>query len=298
MEYRDKLKLINNRFRVDARIGAGGRGLVFLGTDFQTGGRVAIKLEKIGHGPQPSTSEADAYRALSGGVGIPLILWSGVHGHFHVIISELLGPSLEELLDRCDRRFSLKTVILIAEQAISRIEYIHSKNLLHRDIKPDNFLMGPYGRENTLYAIDFGLAENFGDAERYENQRGLPFGGTARYASIRSHSGHQQSWGDDLESLGYLLVYLARGSLPWQGLKAPTEREKYELIMQKKMSLSGEDLCDGVLPDEFATLINYARSRGFHDKPDYPYLHGLFRHLFEARGFHDDSVFDWTNKSF
>ncbi|KAK3994831.1 casein kinase I isoform delta [Cladorrhinum sp. PSN332] len=198
--------IINNRYRVDAKIGEGGCGLVHLRTDIQTGKNVAIKLEEIVNGPQPSERESNAYQALSGGIGIPAVLWSGTHSHFHVMIFELLGPSLEDLLNLCGRHFPLKTILLIAHQAISRLEYIHSKNLLHRDIKPDNFLMGLDGQDNTLYTIDFGLAKELDDAE---DQDGLQFGGTARYASTRHHSGHQQSWGDDLESLGYVFVYLA-----------------------------------------------------------------------------------------
>jgi hypothetical protein len=101
-----------------------------------------------------------------------------------------------------------------------------------------------------------------------------------------------------LESLGYVFVYFASGSLPWQGLKAATEEQKDALIKEKKMNLSGEQLCESLLPGEFATYINYTRSLHFDDKPDYKYLRRLFRRLFISKGFKYDNVFDWTEKRF
>lgn len=108
----------------------------------------------------------------------------------------------------------------------------------------------------------------------------------------------EQSRGDDLESLGYVFVYFARGSLPWQGLKAAPGEGRAERIKQMKETLSGEALCNGVLPGQFATYLDYTRSLGFDDKPDYSYLRRLFRRLFAAEGFKYDNVFDWTEKMF
>ena len=261
-------------------------------------------------------AEKETYKALSGGAGIPRMHWYGQECDFYVLVMDALGPSLEDLLNYCDRQFSLKTILLIADQAIARIKYIHSKRFLHRDIKPDNFLMGVGKKGNTLYTIDFGLATEFKYAERNKNAESLALGGTRRYASINNHNGRrrclfhrdvdrplanpyeEQSWGDDLESLGYVFVYLARGSLPWQGLKAATDDEKEARIKKIKESLSAEALCDGLLPGEFATYIKYTRGLAFDDKPDYSYLRRLFLRRFEAEGFKHDYVFDWTEKVF
>lgn len=124
------------------KIGAGSFGDIYLGTSLSSGEQVAIKLESIRARHPQLEYEARVYRALAGGFGIPSVRWFGVEGDFFAMVIDLLGPSLEDLFNFCSRQFSLKTVVLLADQLISRIEHIHSKNFIHRDIKPDNFLMG------------------------------------------------------------------------------------------------------------------------------------------------------------
>ncbi|KAH8776290.1 casein kinase I isoform delta, partial [Diaporthe sp. PMI_573] len=283
----------------------GGFGLVYSGTDLSSGEEVAIKLTFVRDNPEVLRAEKETYEALAGGVGIPRVHWFGQECDFYALVMDALGPSLEDLLNYCYWKCSLKTILLIADQAIARIGYIHSKGFLHRDIKPDNFLIGVGRQGNTLYTIDFGLAKEFEYAERFKHVEGLALGGTRRYATINNHNGRGRcptamliSWGDDLESLGYVFVYLARGSLPWQGLKVATDDEKDARIKEMKESLSAEALCDGFLPGEFVTYINYARGLAFDDKPDYSYLRELFRRLFLAEGLKYDHVFDWTEKRF
>ncbi|XP_073940587.1 casein kinase I isoform X3 [Castor canadensis] len=237
---------------------------------------------------------------MQGGVGIPSIKWCGAEGDYNVMVMELLGPSLEDLFNFCSRKFSLKTVLLLADQMISRIEYIHSKNFIHRDVKPDNFLMGLGKKGNLVYIIDFGLAKKYRDARTHQHipyRENKNLTGTARYASINTHLGIEQSRRDDLESLGYVLMYFNLGSLPWQGLKAATKRQKYERISEKKMSTPIEVLCKGY-PSEFSTYLNFCRSLRFDDKPDYSYLRQLFRNLFHRQGFSYDYVFDWNMLKF
>ncbi|EQL00648.1 casein kinase I isoform delta [Ophiocordyceps sinensis CO18] len=288
--------LINERYRVDYKIGQGGFGLVYAGTDLQTNTGVALKLMPNADEPRVLQAEAEVYRALAGGAGIPRVLWCGDECDYCVLVHELLGPSLEDLFNYCGRRFSLKTVLLLADQAISRLEYIHRKGFLHRDIKPDNFLMGLGRQGNVLYTIDFGLATEHGSQEHWTSGPRF-FGGTVRYASINNHNGREHTWSDDLESLGYVLLYFARGSLPWQGMKAANDHERSELIKNRKMSLSAEELCEG-LPQEFTQYIEHARSLAFEERPKYAYLRRLFRRLFTAQGYQHDNVFDWTEKLF
>ncbi|KAL2309219.1 hypothetical protein Nmel_005404 [Mimus melanotis] len=272
----------------------------YAGANIATGEEVAIKLECVKTKHPQLHIESKFYKMMQGGVGIPSIKWCGAEGDYNVMVMELLGPSLEDLFNFCSRKFSLKTVLLLADQMISRIEYIHSKNFIHRDVKPDNFLMGLGKKGNLVYIIDFGLAKKYRDARTHQHipyRENKNLTGTARYASINTHLGIEQSRRDDLESLGYVLMYFNLGSLPWQGLKAATKRQKYERISEKKMSTPIEVLCKGY-PSEFSTYLNFCRSLRFDDKPDYSYLRQLFRNLFHRQGFSYDYVFDWNMLKF
>jgi len=291
---------VGNKYRLGRKIGSGSFGDIYLGTNISTLEEVAIKLECVKTKHPQLHIESKFYRIMQGGVGIPTIKWCGSEGDFNVMVMELLGPSLEDLFNFCSRRFSLKTVLLLADQLISRIEFIHSKNFIHRDIKPDNFLMGLGKKGNLVYIIDFGLAKKYRDARTHQHityRENKNLTGTARYASINTHLGIEQSRRDDMESLGYILMYFVTGTLPWQGLRAATKQQKYERISEKKMATPIDVLCKGA-PCEFATYLNYCRSLRFEEKPDYSYLRRLFRNLFHKQGFTYDYVFDWNMLKF
>ncbi|XP_011148271.1 casein kinase I isoform X3 [Harpegnathos saltator] len=291
---------VGNKYRLGRKIGSGSFGDIYLGTNISTGEEVAIKLECIKTRHPQLHIESKFYKIMQGGVGIPTIKWCGSEGDYNVMVMELLGPSLEDLFNFCSRRFSLKTVLLLADQLISRTDYIHSRNFIHRDIKPDNFLMGLGKKGNLVYIIDFGLAKKYRDGRTHKHipyRENKNLTGTARYASINTHLGIEQSRRDDLESLGYVLMYFNRGSLPWQGLKAATKRQKYERISEKKMSTPIEELCKGY-PLEFASYLRYCRDLRFEERPDYSHLRQLFRTLFHGQGFTYDYVFDWNMLKF
>lgn len=287
---------VGNKYRLGRKLGSGSFGDIHQGTTLATDEQVAVKLEKRKTKHPQLHIEAKFLSMLHGGIGIPQILWTGQEGDFNVLVMQLLGPSLEDLFNFCGRKFSMKTVLLLADQLISRIEYVHFKGFIHRDVKPDNFLMGPGKKGNLVYIIDFGLAKRFRCPRThlhipYKEHKNLT--GTARYASVNTHLGIEQSRRDDLESLGYVLMYFNLGSLPWQGLRAVDKKQKYEKICEKKLSTSVDMLCKGY-PAEFSTYLNYCRSLRFEDKPDYSYLRQLYRSHFLKQGYSYDFIFDWN----
>ncbi|KAM3282149.1 casein kinase 1-like protein 3 isoform X1 [Capsicum chacoense] len=289
-------RIIGEKYKLGKKIGSGSFGVIYLATHIETFEIVAVKIENRQTRHPQLLYEAKLYTILQGGNGIPNIKWRGVDGNDSVLIIDLLGPSLEDLVVHCGRKFSLKTVLMLADQMIARIEYLHTKGFLHRDIKPDNFLMGLGRKANQVYVIDFGLAKRYRDpiSNRhipYRENKNLT--GTARYASCNTHLGIEQSRRDDLESLGYVLLYFLRGSLPWQGLKADTKKQKYDKIREKKVSTTIEVLCKS-LPVEFASYLHYCHSLTFDQRPDYGFLKRLFRDLFTREGYKMDYMFDWT----
>lgn len=287
---------IAGKYSLGGKIGFGSFGEIHLGTNIQSGEEVAIKLESVRSRHPQLLYESKLYRILQGGIGIPNIHWYGVEGEYNVMVMDLLGPSLEDLFVFCGRRFTLKTVLMLADQMVSRIEFFHAKNFLHRDVKPDNFLIGLSKKSSHVYVIDFGLAKKYREPKTQQHipyREGKNLTGTARYASVNTHLGIEQSRRDDLEGLGYVLLYFLRGSLPWQGLKGNQKKEKYERIMERKISTTVESLCRG-FPQEFTTYLTYCRNLRFEDRPDYSYLKRLFKDLFFRENYQYDFIFDWT----
>ncbi|KAM3145968.1 hypothetical protein pb186bvf_001946 [Paramecium bursaria] len=291
-EYKD-LKF-NNKYQVQLKLGSGSFGDIFLVTT-PNGEILAAKVEDSKSKHPQLQFEAKMTKTLQGGVGIPTLYWYGQETTLNCMIIDLLGPNIEDLFNFCNRRFSLKTVIMLVDQMIQRVEFMHSRSYIHRDIKPDNFLIGLGRKSNVVYIIDYGLGKKYRDQKTHQHipyRENKNLTGTARYASINAHLGIEQSRRDDLEAIGYVMVYLLRGYLPWQGIKANNKQEKYHKIMEKKMTTPVEVLCK-TLPIEFSTYLNYCRSLRFEDKPDYSFLRKMFKELFYKHNYDWDFVYDW-----
>ena len=291
---------VGKTFTLTKKLGCGAFGEVFHGINRRTNIEVAIKLEPINTKRPHLFYEAKLYQYLLSDSsvidkGLPNVYYCAIEGEFNILVMDLLGPSLEDLFNMCNRNFSLKTLLMLANQMLTRIEYIHNKNFLHRDIKPENFLIGIKKCSHKIYIIDFALAKRFIGKEVHHVGCGreINLTGKARYASINNSLGIIQGRRDDLESLGYVLLYFLRGSLPWQNLTANNKRDKYEKIMEKKLATSVETLCKG-FPIEFVAYLTYCRNLSFDERPDYVYLKVLFKDLLQKSGFECDYMYDWV----
>lgn len=278
------------------KIAGGAFGEIYLAQDTNLRIPVAVKVEKKTNQNQIK-HEFIVYTRIKS-QNLPKIYAFGKvlvdNIYLSCFVMELLGKSLETLFTECNRKFSIKTVCLLAIKMIENIELLHNKHFLHRDIKPDNFVFNI--AQDTVYLIDFGLAKEYRNSvtlKHKEIKYNKSLTGTARYASINTHQGIEQSRRDDLESIGYCLIYFLKGKLPWQGLRAENKLEKYDKIRKVKESTKIWELCSD-LPHEFYMYIFYLRNLGYDDWPNYDYLKDLFKELIKKNGWREDSVYDWN----
>lgn len=269
---------ISGKYMLIDKIGSGSFGEVYL-TRCTDGKFVAGKVEERVKESRIRT-EYKIYRSLhksNKGFGLPKIYSFAETPSFYIMFMQLLGPSLEDMLDKYNRKLQVYTVLTLGEQLINIMYNIHQAGYIHRDIKPNNFLIGIGKNNSQVYITDFGLSKRYirnGKHMPFRNHRSLI--GTARYASINMHLGEEPSRRDDLESIGYMLIYLLKGCLPWQGLKKKGKKRDYlQRIGAKKMSVPLSKLCEN-LPDCFEKYIYYCRHLDFDATPDYNYLLNLF----------------------
>ena len=284
----------NFTIMVNKQLGKGGFGQIYLGRNFRENYPIAIKVEESSNRSHLHL-EYEILKEIQGGIGIPRI-FKYRQGHNHnYLLMELLGKSMDKLFSECEKSFTYKTIFQIGYQMVERIQYVHSKGYIHRDIKPGNFVIGRGDKNKIIYLIDFGLSKRYIDPETkkhipYKEGKGLT--GTARYVSLFTHYGIEQARRDDIESIAYNLIYFEKGKLPWQGVKTKNKKEKHKKIMESKLAHTPEVLCIN-LPEEFIKLLKYSRNLEFEDEPDYISIKSMFKNYITKNGGIMDMEFDW-----
>lgn len=259
--------LFKDKYYIENLLGSGGFGSVYKTTQIEMQKTFAIKVDKKRKGNVKQ--ESVLLLELQGGEGIPRVYEVGETADFTYMVMELLGSSLSKIQKQQGGRFQVDTVIPILLQAINRLEYIHSFGIAHRDLKPQQFLLGS---NNLLYLVDYGLARKFSiDGSHIPYQNNCSRAGNSTYASLGNHLGIHQTRRDDIESLSYMAVSLVCGKLPWQQTVKLNSSTKWNNVYQIKSSIPLQELCQDC-PKEFLSFIRYARALDFHEDPDYEYL--------------------------
>ena len=293
--------IVGDNYKLVEKIGSGHFGVVFRAIHVKKRHEVAVKLEPIREGRDFSMleNEYNVYRKFGAGSKIvPNVYWFGSEKGYNILIMELLGRSLEDLFISCSKHFSLKTITMLADQMITLIQRVHEKNFIHRDITPGNFLVDLGKNASKLFLIDFGYSKTFWDTRlnRHRPNRGSKnLVGTPDYASMNAQKKEDLSRRDDLESLGYILVYFMLGKLPWQNVNVQKPWQKKEKISKIMIATSITSLCNN-LPKEFELYLSYCRKLNFQEKPDYAYLRSIFQMLIKHSDTTCDNVFDCKDK--
>ncbi|KAI0321749.1 kinase-like domain-containing protein [Amylostereum chailletii] len=282
-------------------LGRGSFASVFAGSNIITGESIAIKIENSQSRAKQKEVlpyEAMVYRRLQGHPGIPSDHWFGCIDTCNVLVLDRLGPNLQDILYICRGRFSLKTISMLALQMLNRVEFVHSRGLILRDIKPENFAMGlDEDNVSTVYLFDFGLAKLFEHPVTHEhipyrvNRDGM---GTPRYCSYNMDLGRDQSRRDDLEALGNTLLFFYHGRLPWQGIHAPNVSWKYRRIGEMKEGRPFYELLERS-PPEFTAYFDHVRGLAYEERADYTLLGSLFERRMKEEHWENDGAFDWID---
>lgn len=307
-EIKDEMigQIMGNLFRIESKIGEGSFGMIWKAVHNKSKLQVAIKTEDAKNSHDQLMAEYKIYQWLHSSPQIsqqpiPQVYYYGVEGNHNILVMDLLGYSLHHLFYLVKKykkqtTFSLKTVLMIADQTLQRLEFIHSMRLIHRDIKPGNIMVGKKPHKHRLFLIDFGLAKKY----KSENGTHLPFKvgksmvGTARYCSLNTSLGHESSRKDDLETLFFCFMFFLKGKLPWMGFNDLPKNERYEMMKQIKKDISIEEICDGA-PEEFEQFLTYVRELPFEADPSYNFLRGLFKNLMSSNKWAYDNKYDWSD---
>ena len=289
-------KVLFGKYRVIKKIGEGSQSSIYSGENIKTKESVAIKTEKQKEIDCLLKKEIYFLYRLKGQKGIADLITCGRSGEDLVLVENLLGKSLDILFLDMSKKFTLSDICQIGIQCLDRIEFVHSKGIIHCDIKPENFTIGlkdPY----IIYLIDFGLCQNY---KSLKSGKHIDFSftgymtGTARYASRHALRGKQLSRRDDIESFIYMILYFLAKTLPWQNMKAKNMAQKYKKIYLKKKNFNYKEFCMK-FPPEIVTLLDYVLTLSFKEKPNYEFMRMLFKRILEREKQYKRNYFSWLD---
>ena len=325
---------VGAQYKLGEKLGSGAFGEIYAGRNSLTGQDVAIKLEPLRAKHPQLAYEARVYERMRGKIGIPNVYYFGKEGGHYILVMDRLGKNLEDLFNACGRRFSMQTTLLLADKMLAVLEQVHNEGFIHRDLKPDNFLVGcpplqqqshrfnarqqqresprhlqsdeithavvqnsstGIGNQSLIYLVDFGLSKCFWNPDTDTHipyRTGKYLTGTPRYASIKNHKGCEQSRRDDLESIGYILIYFLLGKLPWQNMAGKTKQVRYQKMMEIKETAFPKLF--ETLPPEFKTYFTMVFQLEFAEVPKYTVLRNLFKQAYTTAGYlREHARYDW-----
>jgi casein kinase I family protein HRR25 len=266
------MEIINKKYKIINKIGEGSFGLIYKGQNIRTNEYVAIKIEPIENELKFLKNESKIYQYLNNNEGIPNVKWFGKDNINYYMVINLLGHSLQTIKNKYNK-FSLKLILQIGIQIINILKTIHSNGLVHRDIKPDNFLFGLNNESKLIYIIDFGFCKTYIKDEKHISQKQTKnLIGSYTYASINAHNFIELSRRDDLESLGYLLLYFYFGTLPWQNILLSEENSNDRIKYLKIQIIENNNL-----PNVLINYMKYMRKLSFEEKPNYELIIDTFK---------------------
>ena len=292
-------KTIFNKYKIIKNIGGGSFGFIYEAQSIYSNKHYAIKFEDMRE-DQFILEEESLILSYINCIRVPKIKSFGYSGNYMILVMELLGKSLDKIFNELPtKKMSIRCICNIAYQLICILEEIHNNNIIHRDIKPANIAIGLEDKKKYLYLLDFGLSKKYRSSTTKKHN---PFTqnnkliGNARYSSINALEGGTQSRRDDLESLGYLIIFLLVGKLPWQGKVSHSKEDKYYKIREIKRQTSAQKLCEG-LPSQIEEYVKYTRNLQYESNPNYNYLKNLFLNILKKDNLVLDYYYDWDQKT-